>query len=78
MAYSFDHRVIVKYVNMRSSPQSAVFQQSFTQELDKLIRDIPSAVEDLSNSEDWFINSHSLAFAGSTAIISVLLQRALK
>ena len=78
MAYSFDHRVIVKYVNMRSSPQSTAFQQSFTEELDKLIRDIPAAVEALHDSEGWFINSHSLAFAGSTAIISVLLQRALK
>ena len=78
MAYSFDHRVLVKYLTLPSSPQSAAFQQTFTQELDKLIRDIPTAVEALPDSEGWFINSHSLTFAGNTAIISVLLQRALK
>jgi hypothetical protein len=78
MAYSFDHRVMVKYLTLPSSVHGMAFQQSFTQELDTLIRDIPSAVEALPDSEGWFINSHSLAFAGNTAIISILFQRAIK
>ena len=75
MGYSFDHMVMVKYLTPTASFQSAVFQQSFTQELATLIRDIPSAVEALPDNDGWYINSHSLAFAGNTAIITILFQR---
>jgi hypothetical protein len=75
MGYSFDHMVMVKYLPLTTSFQGGAFQQSFTKELAKLIQEIPSAVEALPDNEGWNINSHSLAFAGNTAIISILFQR---
>ncbi len=74
MAYSYDHMVMVKYLPTTGF-QGGAFQQSFTQELGKLIRDIPSAVDALTDNEGWYINSHSLTFAGNMAIISILFQR---
>lgn len=36
---------------------------------------IPEVIDKLPDNKDWEINSHSLTFAGTTVMVSILLQR---
>ena len=80
MVHPYEYMTVVEYltpVNPESLPDFAdeLARTELSEALGNFWKYFPEMIDKLSDDKSWEINSHSMTYAGTTVIISILLQR---
>jgi hypothetical protein len=80
MEHPYEYRIAVQFLTPDPTSGTPNFQEehsraSLFRSLTEFADQLPQALATMPEGEGWEVNSHSLMFANSSIVVSMLLQR---
>jgi len=80
MEHPYEYRVVMQFITPDPTSGTPNFEEehsraSLFNALGEFAGQLPNAMATMPDGEGWEINSHSLMFANTSIVVSILLQR---